>query len=162
MAAGQGAMANALTLARRIGTRVALSLSDSWCVERHRAQFAALIGNDVKIVFANETEILGLFEVQDFDTALKRCAGIDALFVITRSEQGSVIVRGRERIVQRAYPVTRVVDATGAGDAYVAGFLHGLTRGRSLAQCADLGSRAATLVIQQVGPRLEPGALKAD
>ncbi|MGH8286253.1 MAG: adenosine kinase, partial [Steroidobacteraceae bacterium] len=159
---GQGAMANALALARQTGTRVALSLSDSWCVDRHRAQFTALIGRDVRIVFANETEVLGLFEVKDFNAALERCARIDALFVITRSEKGSVIVHGKEKVVQRAYPVSKVVDATGAGDAYTAGFLYGLTRGRSLAQCADLGSRAATLVIQQVGPRLEPGALKAD
>lgn len=159
---GQAAMANALALAKETGARVALSLSDEWCVDRHHAQFAALIGRDVRIVVANETEILRLFEVKDFDAALERCARIDALFAITRSEKGSVIVHGRERIVQRAYPVARVVDATGAGDAYTAGFLYGMTRGKTLSQCADLGSRAATLVIQQVGPRLEPGALKAD
>ncbi|MGQ0834662.1 MAG: adenosine kinase [Gammaproteobacteria bacterium] len=159
---GQGAMAIALALAKQTGARVALSLSDSWCVDRHHAQFAALIGRDVKIVFANETEILRLFEEKDSDAAVERAARIDALFVITRSEKGSVIVQGREKIVQRAYPVAKVVDATGAGDAYVAGFLYGMTRGKTLSQCADLGSRAATLVIQQVGPRLEPGALKAE
>jgi sugar/nucleoside kinase (ribokinase family) len=120
------------------------------------------VGRDVKIVVANETEILRLFEVKDFDSAIERASRLDALFAITRSEKGSVIVRGRERIVQTAYPVAKVVDATGAGDAYTAGFLYGLTRGRPLAQCADLGSRAASLVIQQVGPRLERGALRAD
>jgi sugar/nucleoside kinase (ribokinase family) len=161
MQAGQGAMANALALAKKTGARVALSLSDSWCVDRHHGEFMALIGRDVRIVFANETEILRLFEVQDFEAALERAARIDTLFVITRSEQGSVIVQGSEKIVQQAYPVAKVIDATGAGDAYVAGFLYGVTRGKALSQCADLGSRAATLVIQQVGPRLEPGALKA-
>jgi sugar/nucleoside kinase (ribokinase family) len=162
MTAGKGAMANALELSKRTGARVALSLSDEWCVDRHHAEFIALIGGEAKIIFANETEILRLFEVKDFGAAVERAVGIDALFAITRSEKGSVIVHGKERIVQRAYPVSKVVDATGAGDAYVAGFLYGLTRGQSLARCADLGSRAATLVIQQVGPRLEPGALKAD
>jgi sugar/nucleoside kinase (ribokinase family) len=160
MAAGQGAMANALALAKKTGARVALSLSDQWCVDRHHAEFVELIGRDVKVVVANETEILRLFEVTDFDAAVERASKLAALFAITRSEHGSVIVQGREKIVQRAYPVAKVVDATGAGDAWMAGFLYGLTRGQSLAQCADLGSRAATLVIQQVGPRLEPGALK--
>jgi sugar/nucleoside kinase (ribokinase family) len=161
MAAGQGAMANALALAKSTGARVALSLSDEWCVDRHHGKFVQLIGNDVKIVVANETEIMRLFEVQDFAAAVARASRIDALFAITRSEKGAVIVQGRETIVQRAYPVAKVVDATGAGDAWMAGFLYGLTRGHALAACADLGSRAATLVIQQVGPRLEPGALKA-
>ena len=161
MAAGQGAMANALALAEKTGARVALSLSDEWCVDRHHSKFAELIGRDVSIVVANETEILRLFEVKDFDAAVERASRTDALFAITRSEKGSVIVQGREKILQPAYPVAKVVDATGAGDAWMAGFLHGLTRGQSLAQCAGLGSRAATLVIQQVGPRLEPGALKA-
>jgi sugar/nucleoside kinase (ribokinase family) len=100
--------------------------------------------------------------VKDFDAALERCTRIDALFAITRSEKGSVVVQGRDLIVQKAYPVAKVIDATGAGDAYTAGFLYGMTRGKTLQQCADLGSRAATLVIQQVGPRLETGALKAD
>jgi sugar/nucleoside kinase (ribokinase family) len=161
MKAGQGAMANALRLARETGARVALSLSDEWCVDRHHAKFLELIGRDVKVVVANETEILRLFEVKEFDVALERAARVDALFAITRSDKGSVIVEGKRTIVQSAYPVTKVVDATGAGDAWMAGFLYGLTRGQSLSQCADLGSRAATLVIQQVGPRLEPGALKA-
>lgn len=161
MAAGQGAMANALALAKQTGARVALSLSDEWCVDRHHAKFVELIGRDVKIVVANETEILRLFAVQNFGAAVERASRIDVLFAITRSEKGSLIVRGKEKVVQSAYPVQKVVDATGAGDAWMAGFLYGLTRNRSLAECADLGSRAATLVIQQVGPRLEPGALKA-
>lgn len=160
MAAGQGAMANALELAKQTGARVALSLSDAWCVDRHRQHFKPLIGRDVSIVVANETELLRLFEVTDFDAALDRAARVEALFAVTRSEKGSVIVQGDERIEQRAYPVAKVVDATGAGDAWMAGFLYGLTRDRPLAECADLGARAATLVIQQVGPRLEPGALK--
>jgi sugar/nucleoside kinase (ribokinase family) len=160
MEAGRGAIANAVSLAATTGARVALSLSDAWCVDRHRDRFAAMIGRDVTIVFANEAEILSLFQLEDFDAALERAAAIDALFVITRSEKGSVVVNRSERVVQRAYPVAKVVDATGAGDAYTAGFIHGMALGKSLAQCADLGSRAATIVIQQLGPRLEPGALE--
>jgi sugar/nucleoside kinase (ribokinase family) len=79
--------------------------------------------------------------------------------VLTRSEKGSVIVRGEERVVQRAYSVKKVVDATGAGDAYSAGFLYAWTHDRPLAECADLGARCATAVIQQVGARLEKGAV---
>ena len=119
----------------------------------------AAVGRDVKIVVANETEILALFRTSDFEEALRRAAQLDALFAITRSEKGSVIVQGSERIEQAAYPVKRVVDATGAGDAYTAGFLYGLTNGRELQDCADLGSRAATAVIQQVGARLEKDSL---
>jgi sugar/nucleoside kinase (ribokinase family) len=158
---GEDAATRAIELAKATATRVAMSLSDAWCVDRHRAQFTAVIGRDVKIVVANETELMSLFQVSDFDSAVERASRIDALFAVTRSEQGSVIVQGQERVVQRAYPVKRVVDATGAGDAYTAAFLFGLTQGRPLDECADLGSRAATAVIQQVGARLEKGALAA-
>lgn len=156
---GPAAVGKALELARGANTVVALSLSDAECVKRHRAAFAAAVGRDVKMVFANEMEIMSLFEVRDFDAALARAAQIDALFVLTRSAKGSVIVAGGQKVVQQAYPVARVVDATGAGDAYTAAFLYGRTSGRSLAECADLGSRAATAVIQQVGARLEKDSL---
>src|SRR6185295_8042807 len=156
---GPAALAKALKLGQRAGTVMAFSLSDAECVNRHRAQFAAAIGREVKIVFANETEVMSLFEVTSFRAALQRAAKVDALFAITRSEKGSVIVSGQERVVQEAYSVAKVVDATGAGDAYTAAFLYAKTNGRSLKDCADLGSRAATAVIQQVGARLEKDAL---
>lgn len=156
---GPAALAKAIALARRAGTVVALSLSDAECVKRHRQAFATALGRDVKMVFANETEIMSLFELRDFEAVLRRVAAIDALFVVTRSAKGSVIVQGKEKIVQPAYPVAKVIDATGAGDAYTAAFLYGRTHGRSLAECADLGARAATAVIQQVGARLEKNAL---
>lgn len=159
LARGPAALNKAIGLAKQAGTAVALSLSDADCVGRHRAQFTAAVGRDVKIVFANETEIISLFEARDIEAALQRAAQVDALFVVTRSEKGSVVVQGRQRIEQRAYPVAKVVDATGAGDAYVAAFLYGRTQDRSLAACADLGSRAATAVIQQVGARLEKDSL---
>jgi sugar/nucleoside kinase (ribokinase family) len=156
---GPAALEKAIGLAKRANTRVALSLSDAECVRRHRSTFSAAVGREVRIVFANETEILSLFEMSDFDAAVERAATIDALFVLTRSEKGSLIVSGRERIVQKAYPVKKVVDATGAGDAYTAAFLYGHTSKRSLAECADMGSRAATAVIQQLGARLEGPAV---
>lgn len=156
---GPAAAAKAMGLAQRTRTIVAMSLSDAECVQRHREAFAAVVGHEVKMVFANETEIISLFGVRDFEAALQRAASTDALFVLTRSEQGSVVVDGQQKIVQRAYPVAKVVDATGAGDAYTAAFLYGWTNGRSLAECADLGSRGATAVIQQVGARLEKDAL---
>ena len=156
---GPAAAAKAMELAKQHQTVVALSLSDAQCVARHRAAFAGAVGRDVKLVVANETEIMSLFQTESFEEACRRAARTDALFVLTRSEKGSVIVRGDERVVQRAYPVAKVVDATGAGDAYSAGFLYGWTNGRPLAECADLGARCATAVIQQVGARLEKGAV---
>jgi sugar/nucleoside kinase (ribokinase family) len=159
LAQGPAAAVKALGLAQRTKTVTAMSLSDAECVKRHRQAFADVVGHEVKMIFANETEIFSLFEVDDFDEALARAAQIDALFVITRSERGSVVVDGEQKIVQRAYPVKKVVDATGAGDAYTAAFLYGWTNGKSLAECADLASRAATAVIQQVGARLEKNAL---
>ncbi len=156
---GPAAAAKAMELARQQKTTVALSLSDAQCVARHRRAFAAAVGRDVKLVVANETEIVSLFETDGFNEALRRATRTDALFVVTRSEKGSVIVEGEQRVVQRAYPIKKLVDATGAGDAYSAGFLYAWTSGRKLAECADLGARCATAVIQQVGARLEKDAL---
>lgn len=157
---GPAAIAKAMGLAQRNKTITAMSLSDADCVQRHRQEFVEVVGKEVRMVFANETEMVSLFGVGDFDAVLRRAAQIDALFVITRSEKGSVVVDGKQKVVQRAYPVTKVVDATGAGDAYTAAFLYGWTKGQSLAECADLASRAATAVIQQVGARLEKNALE--
>lgn len=156
---GPAAAARAMELARKAGTTVAVSLSDAQCVARHRSEFAAQVGRGVRIVFANETEIISLFEAASFEAALQQAAQIDALFVLTRSAQGSVIVEGKQKVVQPAHPVAKVIDATGAGDAYTAGFLYGWTNGRPLPDCADLGSRCASAVIQQVGARLEKNAL---
>jgi sugar/nucleoside kinase (ribokinase family) len=157
---GPAAAAKAMELARPHKTIVALSLSDAQCVARHRRAFAAAVGKQVKLVVANEMEIMSLFETDSFQEALRRAARTDALFVLTRSEKGSVIVDGDQKVVQRAYPVKKVVDATGAGDAYSAGFLYAWTHDRPLAECADLGARCATAVIQQVGARLEKGAVR--
>lgn len=149
----------AIELAKNIGSAVALTLSDAMLVERHREAFRSVIADEVKVVIANEQEIMSLFQVASFEDALGQAAELDCLFAVTRSEQGSMIVNGSETVVQQAYPVKRLLDTTGAGDAYSAGFLFGWVSGKSLQDCAKLGSYCASIVIQQIGARLERDAL---
>jgi sugar/nucleoside kinase (ribokinase family) len=151
--------AKAIDIARRNGTAVALSLSDSFCVERHRESFEHAVRNGVDIVVADEDEVSALVGTSDFEDTLARLDAYDNLFAITRSEKGSVIVHGDERIVQAATPVETVVDTTGAGDAYTAGFLYGWVNDKPLAECARIGTFCGTTVIQQIGARIEPGLL---
>lgn len=157
---GPQVVAKTMELAQRAGATVALSLSDAGCVERHMETFTSAVRNEVGIVVANETEIVALLNAGDFDEALDKASEIDALFALTRSERGSVIVHGAERHIQAATPVDKVVDSTGAGDAYTAGFLYGHAHGRSLSDCARIGSDCAAIVIQQIGARIEKGALQ--
>jgi sugar/nucleoside kinase (ribokinase family) len=145
----------AMHIAHRNGTAVALSLSDSFCVDRHRPAYMNAVNKGVDIVFADEDEMTALFEVATFDEVLAKIEGMDVLFVMTRSEQGSVIVNRDRSFVQEATRVEKVLDSTGAGDAYTAGFLYGWTNDKSLEDCAKLGTFCATSVIQQVGARIE-------
>ena len=156
---GQAAAAEAMRLASTNGTVVALSLSDSFCVERHQQAFLDAIRKRVRMVFANEAEIVALTDSANFDEAVEKIREFEGLFVLTRSEKGSVVVNGQETVVQRADKVDKVVDTTGAGDAYTAAFLYGWAQGKTLQECAALGSRCAAAVIQQVGGRLEKGVL---
>lgn len=149
--AAQVAFRRAAAVARAAGRRVALSLSDPFCVDRHRAAFRDLVRN-VDILFANEAEICSLYEEYAWDAAAAAARREVGLAVLTRSEQGSVALSGQQRVVVAAEP-TRVVDTTGAGDAYAAGFLVGLAAGRDLAACGRLGSIAAAEVISHVGAR---------
>ena len=149
----------AVDIARSNGTAVALSLSDSFCVERHRASFLNFVGDGVDIVVADEDEVNALFETDDFDDTLAAIDGTKNLWAMTRSAKGSVIVQGDEKIVQPAAAVEEIVDTTGAGDAWCAGFLYGWTHGLPLSDCARYGTACATQVIQQMGARIEPGAL---
>jgi sugar/nucleoside kinase (ribokinase family) len=151
--------AKAIDIARNNGTAVALSLSDSFCVERHRDSFEHAVRNGVDIVVADEDEVNALVGTSDFDDTLEALDGYDNLFAITRSEKGSVIVHGDQRIVQAANPVDAIVDTTGAGDAYTAGFLYGWVNDKSLAECARIGTFCGATVIQQLGARIEPGLL---
>jgi len=149
----------AIEIAGRNGTTVALSLSDSFCVERHRESFEHAVRNGVDIVVADEDEVNALLQTESFEDSMRELGDYDNLFAITRSEKGSVIVHGGEQIVQAATPVEQVVDTTGAGDAYTAGFLYGWVNDKSLLECAKIGTFCGSTVIQQVGARIEPGLL---
>jgi sugar/nucleoside kinase (ribokinase family) len=159
IAEGPALARRAVDLARVNGTAVALSLSDSFCVERHRDSFEEFVRDGVDIVVADEDEVNALLGTTRFDDTLVALKDYDNLFTMTRSEQGSVIVHGDQTIVQDATAVDTVVDTTGAGDAYCAGFLYGWVNGRSLETCARYGTHCATRVIQQLGARIEPGLL---
>ena len=143
----------AAKLARAAGRQVALTLSDGFCVDRHRAEFLDLIRTSVDIVFANTAEITSLYQTPDFDAACAQIAKDAPLSAVTRGASGSVIIRGTERIAVPAEPIARVVDATGAGDLYAAGFLYGHARGAPLTVCGRLASIAAAEVISHIGPR---------
>jgi sugar/nucleoside kinase (ribokinase family) len=149
----QEAFRRAAKIAHAAGRKVALTLSDSFCVERHRDAFLDLL-ESVDLLFANEAEITALFQT-DFDGAVRAVRGRTALAAITRSEQGSVVVAGSEVIAAPAAPVARLVDTTGAGDLYAAGFLYGLTTAQALDDCARLGHLAAAEIISHYGGRPE-------
>jgi sugar/nucleoside kinase (ribokinase family) len=143
----------AMAAAHAAGRRVSLTLSDSFCVERHREEFRGLVEAEVDLLFANEDEIFALTQTRDLPAAVAAVRGRAEIVVITRSEHGSMVVTADETVEVPAAPVERLVDTTGAGDLYAAGFLHGLTRERPLAECAALGSLAAAEVISHLGAR---------
>jgi sugar/nucleoside kinase (ribokinase family) len=155
--AAQDAYRFAARTAHDAGRRVALTLSDLFAVERHRDTFLELVARSVDILFANEAEICALYQVDDFDAALQHVAGHCEIAALTRSEKGSVILRGSEVHVVDPHPIPggRLVDTTGAGDLYAAGFLHGFTRGYDLGLCGRLGALAASEVISHIGARPE-------
>lgn len=141
-------------LAHAAGREVSMTLSDPFCVDRYREEFLDLMrSGTVDIVFANESELKSLYETEDFDAALEMIRQDAKLAAVTRSEKGSVVVRGTETVLVDAITIERLVDTTGAGDLYAAGFLFGYTGGKSLEDCGKLGSLAAGLAIQQIGPR---------
>jgi sugar/nucleoside kinase (ribokinase family) len=151
--AAQQAFRVAAGSAHAAGRKVALTLSDPFCVDRHRAAFLDLVEHHVDILFANEAELLSLYQVRDFDEAVQRVRHHCEVAALTRSERGSVVVIGDQTHVVAAQPVASVVDTTGAGDLYAAGFLFGLSRGMGPAACGRLGSLAAAEVISHVGAR---------
>lgn len=150
--AAKAAFRKALEIAHGAGRKVALTLSDSFCVDRHRDEFRTLV-DQVDIVFANEAEIMSLYQTDSFDDALQAVRGAGALAALTRSEQGSVILDGHDVHVIGAERGVTLVDTTGAGDLYAAGFLTGFTAGRPLADCGRMGSIAAAEAISHMGAR---------
>ena len=149
------AFLKATRVAHEAGRKVSLTLSDPFCVDRYREEFLDLVEHHVDILFANEIEIMSLYQVADFDAALQRVRGHCDVAALTRSEKGSVIVAGDEVHVVDAAPVSRVVDTTGAGDMYAAGFLYGYTQELELARCGRIGAIAAAEVISHYGARPE-------
>jgi sugar/nucleoside kinase (ribokinase family) len=148
------AFRKAAKIARNAGRKVALSLSDSFCVDRYRDEFRALIEDHIDIVFANEDEITTLYQT-DLAAATAAVSASSGIAAITLGAKGSLIACGNERVEIPAAKVTQVVDTTGAGDLYAAGVLHGLSRGLSLAECGRLGSIAAGEIISHFGARPE-------
>lgn len=149
----RAAFVRAAEVAHASGRQVAVTLSDTFVVDRWRAELRGFIETSCDIVLANEAELLSLFEETDFEAALTKLRPLVETAAVTRSEKGSVVVRGDERVEVGAYPVVKVIDTTGAGDQYAAGFLLGLARGLPLETCGKLGSLAAAEVIAHWGPR---------
>lgn len=149
------AFAKAAGLARACGRKIALSLSDGFVVNRHRKALLGFIETQVDVLFANADEICALFETTDVDAAQLAIRGRVEIAAVTRGPEGSVILTSKNALVIPADPVTRVIDTTGAGDQYAAGFLYGLANDRPLAVCGALGSLAAAEVIAHYGPRPE-------
>lgn len=139
--------------AHRAGRKVSISLSDPFCVDRHRADFLDFVTRHTDILFANEHEIMSLYQTKTFEEAVEAVKGHCEIAVLTRSAKGSVVVSGDKIVEIVAEPVAKVIDTTGAGDQYAAGFLYGYTHHMPLHACGKLGSMAAAEVISHMGPR---------
>jgi fructokinase len=150
--AAQAAFAESARMARAAGQKTALSLSDPFCVDRHRDGFRRLIAEGIDILFANEVEVCSLYQCNDFADAAALAAKDIPLAVLTQSEKGAVILQGGKMVEIAAVP-TPVVDTTGAGDAFAAGFLAAYTRGAGLEAAGVLGAKAAALTISRIGAR---------
>jgi sugar/nucleoside kinase (ribokinase family) len=151
----KAAFRQAADIAAKAGRQVALTLSDGFCVDRHRHEFRKLIKEQVDILFANESEITSLYQTASFDEAAKQAARDVKLAVLTRSAKGAVIESHGKSIAVPAVPLAKVIDTTGAGDLYAAGFLYGHANGHDLETCGKLGSLAAAEIISHVGARPE-------
>lgn len=152
----QLAFFEAVRIAGQAGRKTAITLSDTFCVDRHRDAFRKLIGNGVDVVFANQHELESLTETKDVHQAIAMMQDRCNLLVTTMSADGAIIAaRGHQPIQIKAEPVAKLVDSTGAGDQFAAGFLYGLTHGHDLPTCGRLGALAAAEVISHFGPRPE-------
>lgn len=149
----KNAFIKAAEYAHEAGHEIALTLSDPFCVDRHRDDFLDLIEKHVDILFANEDEIKSLYQTDDFDIAIGKINTHVKVAAITRSEKGAVIVTPSEHVKIDAVPVESIIDTTGAGDQFAAGFLYGYTQNKPLSECGKLGAIAAAEVISHIGPR---------
>ncbi len=151
----KSALRKAFALAKKHGAKVAFTLSDVFCVARSRDEFLALIASDFDILFCNEGELAALYPDLSWEAQLDAVQKSCPLVAVTRGEKGSIILTPSERVTIAPAAVTKVVDTTGAGDLYAAGFLYGLTHGKSLAECGRLGSACAAQIIQHLGARVQ-------
>ncbi|MEE2526643.1 adenosine kinase [Hyphobacterium sp. HN65] len=149
----KAAFVRASEIARAANRLTSLTLSDSFCVDRHRAAFRQLVRNHIDILFANEAELLSLYETDNFDEALTAVTAETRIAAITRSEKGAVLIRDGQTTAIAAEPVSKVVDTTGAGDLFAAGMLTGLAKGLDLEVCGRLGAIAAAEIISHIGAR---------
>ena len=149
----KAAIRKAMAATKGAGGRVSLTLSDGFCVDRHRDEFLGLLDEYVDVLFANEAEICSLYETDDVERAVKSVSGQCAVTAVTMGAAGSIVATPERRVEVPAWTTGAVLDTTGAGDQYAAGFLHGYARGLDLERCARLGSLAAGEVISHVGPR---------
>ena len=147
------AIKKAIETAKAKGKKIAFTLSDSFCVDRHREEFLKLVEQELDILFANESEITSLYKANSLDEALSHLKSNKLVAAITRSELGAVVVKGGNAEIVPTAKVTDVVDTTGAGDLFASGFLYGYSKGWALADCAALGNRCAGQIISQLGAR---------
>ncbi len=151
--AAKQAFIEAAETARKAGGQVALTLSDSFCVDRHRESFLELVNGHIDILFANEDEITALHKSSCFESAAKEIKGLCQIVALTRSEKGSMILTEENQWEIPAFKLGPVIDTTGAGDLYAGGFLYGYTQGANLINCGMIGSLCAGQVVTQLGPR---------
>ncbi len=151
--AAKDAIRMAISAAKQAGRKVAFTLSDVFCVERHRPDFLALVENDIDVLFANEAEACSLFVANDLDDAVAKMSRRVETVVTTRSGDGAIVMAGGKRYAISAEHVSRVVDTTGAGDLFAAGFLYGFTQGWDIERSTRLAHRCAAEIIQQIGAR---------
>jgi sugar/nucleoside kinase (ribokinase family) len=149
------AYVKAAEIAHSAGKKTALTLSDTFCVDRHRDEFLELVDGHVDVLFANEFEIMALYKTDDLQAAIEAVRGRCEIAAITRSEKGAIIVTREQTVEVPAHPVEKVVDTTGAGDLFAAGFLYGLTRGMAPSECGRIAAISASEIISHMGARPE-------
>lgn len=153
--AQKAAFIKSAEIARAAGRSTALTLSDAFCVDRHRGAFRDMVDNHIDLLFANESELLSLYETTDFEDALARVSAANTVAAITRGEKGSIILAAGERFEIAAAPAAKVIDTTGAGDQYAAGVLAARAKGCSWANAGRQGSLCAAEIISHYGARPE-------
>tara|TARA_B100000609_G_scaffold174887_1_gene151827 strand:+ start:96 stop:1025 length:930 start_codon:yes stop_codon:yes gene_type:complete len=151
----EGEPTKAFEKALALANKSAMSLSDPFCVDRHKASFLSLVKNKLDIIFANEKEAMSLIDAKDFNEVITFAKSLKKLVVVTRSEKGSIAIFEDEIIEAEAKSNLKIVDLTGAGDLFAAGFLHGLSNKKSYNESLSLGTQMASKIIQKIGARLD-------